>query len=187
MTRWLRAAGSVVLFGVSNVLVVGGAMIFGGASWVACAGPTPASSDESSAEPSRAEDEAVAPLAKAHAHNDYRHERPLLDALSHGFMSVEADVFVVGEELRIAHDRDEIRAGRTLRKLYLDPLRERVKRNGGRVYKGGKLGFTLLIDFKSKGEPTYAVLRRTLADYADMLTRFDRDASTPPIPPTQDP
>ena len=36
-----------------------------------------------------------APLAQAHAHNDYEHDRPLLDALEHGFTSVEADVWLV--------------------------------------------------------------------------------------------
>ena len=35
------------------------------------------------------------PLANAHAHNDYEHERPLLDALDQGFTSIEADVFLV--------------------------------------------------------------------------------------------
>ena len=35
----------------------------------------------------------VSPLRRAHAHNDYYHKRPLLDALDQGFCSVEADVF----------------------------------------------------------------------------------------------
>ena len=33
------------------------------------------------------------PLIHAHAHNDYQHKRPLLDALDHDFCSVEADVY----------------------------------------------------------------------------------------------
>jgi len=39
----------------------------------------------------RAADQSV-PLIPAHAHNDYLHARPLLDALDHGFCSVEADI-----------------------------------------------------------------------------------------------
>ncbi|MEC4021166.1 hypothetical protein QMK28_34095, partial [Streptomyces sp. H27-D2] len=35
-----------------------------------------------------------APLRRAHAHNDFVHPRPLLDALSHGFASVEADIWL---------------------------------------------------------------------------------------------
>src|SRR4051812_12734941 len=34
-------------------------------------------------------------LSRAHAHNDYEHEHPLLDALEAGFASVEADVWLV--------------------------------------------------------------------------------------------
>ena len=41
----------------------------------------------------------VIPLSLAHAHNDYEHERPLYDAIAHGFNSVEADVFLVDDDL----------------------------------------------------------------------------------------
>lgn len=36
---------------------------------------------------------------QAHAHNDYRHEQPLREALACGFTSVEADVHLVDGEL----------------------------------------------------------------------------------------
>lgn len=36
---------------------------------------------------------AQSPLDRAHAHNDYEHARPLIDALERGFGSVEADVY----------------------------------------------------------------------------------------------
>ncbi len=111
------------------------------------------------------------PLAKAHAHNDYRHHRPLRDALAHGFTSVEADVFLVDGQLLVAHDRHEIRPEKTLQALYLDPLKRRIKRNGGSVYaKGGR--FTLLIDFKSEAESTYAQLHKVLSQYPECFTRF---------------
>ena len=48
---------------------------------------------------------AEAPLAGAHAHNDYEHPRPLLDALSHGFQSVEADIFLIDDQLLVAHPK----------------------------------------------------------------------------------
>jgi hypothetical protein len=109
------------------------------------------------------------PLERAHAHNDYLHKRPLLDALDHGFTSVEADIFLVDGKLLVAHTRREIRTDRTLEALYLDPLRERVKTNGGSVYPGGGR-FHLLIDLKTAGEPTYKALAKVLAEYADILT-----------------
>ena len=109
------------------------------------------------------------PLVRAHAHNDYRHDRPLLDALDHGFCSVEADIFLVGGELLVGHDRLELRKGRTLEKLYLKPLGERVRKNGGRVFKDGP-PFTLLIDIKTDGAAVYAQLDKLLTRYSDVIS-----------------
>ena len=112
----------------------------------------------------------VTPQPRAHAHNDYAHPRPLLDALEHGFCSVEADVYLEGGALLVAHLPFQTTPARTLRGLYLEPLRRRVAAAGGRVYPGQ--GFTLLVDVKSDAEATYAALRAQLADYADLLTEF---------------
>ena len=109
------------------------------------------------------------PLPRAHAHNDYLHTRPLLDALDNGFCSVEADIFLVDGELLVAHDREDCETGKTLKKLYLDPLRERVRANGGRVYENGP-EFVLLIDLKSDGGPTYRVLHKLLSEYPDVFS-----------------
>jgi hypothetical protein len=73
-------------------------------------------------------------LPRAHAHNDYEHPRPLLDALDHGFGSVEADIHLVEGRLLVAHDLHQTRPGRTLEALYLEPLRERARRFGGRIH-----------------------------------------------------
>jgi hypothetical protein len=127
-------------------------------------------------------EERVVPLRHAHAHNDYEHKRPLLDALAHGFCSVEADVFLVDGALLVGHERKDLRPGRTLEKLYLDPLRQRAKANGGRVYRGGPTVF-LLVDVKSEAKATYATLDRVLARYDDLLSvtrdgRFQEGAVT---------
>mgnify|MGYP001264997854 CR=1 FL=1 len=122
------------------------------------------------AAPTRAEEKApVAPLAQAHAHNDYLHERPLLDALDHGFTSVEADIYLVDGKLLVAHTAREIKPERTLEKLYLEPLRSRVRAGSGSVYPGGA-PFHLLIDLKSPAEPTYAALAKVLAEYSDIIS-----------------
>lgn len=117
----------------------------------------------------RAEEKSVAPLAQAHAHNDYLHKRPLLDALDNGFTSVEADIFLVDGKLLVAHAVRQQKPERTLEALYLDPLRERIKANGGSVYGDGK-PFHLLVDLKSAGVPTYRALAEVLARYADLLS-----------------
>ncbi|MEI9962731.1 MAG: hypothetical protein WDM76_16925 [Limisphaerales bacterium] len=72
-------------------------------------------------------------ITQAHAHNDYEHTRPLFDALDNGFCSVEADISLVDGRLLVAHKPSETSPEKTLQRLYLDPLRERVKANGGRV------------------------------------------------------
>ena len=113
----------------------------------------------------------VVPLVNAHAHNDYLHDRPLLDALDHGFCSVEADIWLIDGQLLVAHDRDKVDPRRTLQGLYLDPLLERCRQNGGRVYPGGP-EFILLIDIKSAGAATFEALRTVLSRYEEMLTTF---------------
>jgi hypothetical protein len=118
-----------------------------------------------------ADDAAVAPVPRAHSHNDYEQARPLLDALEQGFCSVEADIFAINGKLLVAHDRSQVRPERTLQALYLDPLRTRVRTNRGRVYVAGP-EFFLLIDFKTPSDSTWPVLRSVLDAYAEMLTTF---------------
>jgi glycerophosphoryl diester phosphodiesterase len=114
------------------------------------------------------------PLLRAHAHNDYEHARPLFDALEQGFCSVEADVWLVDGKLLVAHDLKNVKGERTLAALYLDPLRARIRQNGGRVYRGGPT-VTLLVDVKSEAAPTYAALHEVLKNYSDILTAFRGD------------
>lgn len=107
-------------------------------------------------------------LPGAHAHNDYHHARPLTDALDQGFCSVEADVFLVDGQLLVGHTPFELRPQRTLEKLYLDPLLERVHQNHGSVHGTGER-FTLLVDIKSDASPTTAALAKVLSKYAELL------------------
>ncbi|XVV15869.1 phosphatidylinositol-specific phospholipase C/glycerophosphodiester phosphodiesterase family protein [Actinoplanes sp. CA-131856] len=115
---------------------------------------------------------AVRPLPRAHAHNDYEHERPLADALSHGFTSVEADIYLVGGELLVGHDPEDVVPGRTLQSLYLDPLLRRVRANHGHVYRGSDRSVQLLVDIKNTGAATYTELDRVLRRYRSMLTTY---------------
>jgi hypothetical protein len=122
------------------------------------------------------------PLKHAHAHNDYQHKRPLLDALDCGFCSVEADVWLVDGRLLVGHWPWDLTQERTLEKLYLDPLRARTKANGGKVYTDGPTLF-LLIDVKSEAKATYAALAKVLERYEDILSvargdRFEAKAVT---------
>ena len=117
------------------------------------------------------------PLLNAHAHNDYEHDRPLFDALACGFASVEADIHLVDGDLLVAHDSDEIKPDRTLRSLYLEPLKKRIAQNSGRVYPKGPQ-FTLFIDIKTQSVATYKVLSKMLAEYKNIITSFDSNGRT---------
>jgi hypothetical protein len=107
----------------------------------------------------------------AHSHNDYEHERPLFDALDCNFKSFEADVYSVGDSLYVAHDFDKIKPGRTLRNLYLEPLKNEIIKNNGSVYGNGE-EVILFIDIKDDGLKTYQNLHRILTEYKSHLTSF---------------
>lgn len=110
-------------------------------------------------------------LACGHAHNDYKHLRPLHTALRYGYASVEADVFPVDGELLVGHGRGSVAAHRTLRALYLEPLAERVRRFGS-VYPGRSL--QLLVELKGDPKLGWEIIADQLAEYADLLTRYER-------------
>ncbi|MFB7335368.1 phosphatidylinositol-specific phospholipase C/glycerophosphodiester phosphodiesterase family protein [Streptomyces adustus] len=112
------------------------------------------------------------PLWHAHAHNDYEHPRPLLDALDHRFGSVEADIYLVGDQLLVAHDPEDLDPSRTLESLYLDPLAARVRAGRGSVYRGHRAPLQLLIDIKTEGSSTYLALDRRLRRHRHLFTTY---------------
>ena len=114
------------------------------------------------------------PLPPAHAHNDYEHERPLLDALEHGFTSVEADVWLVDGELRVAHDEWEVAEAPTLEEAYLNPLSDIATRGGRQIYPGYDGDFQLLIDIKSDGPTTWAAVEAELAEHEQIFSRVHK-------------
>ena len=83
-----------------------------------------------------------------HSHNDYAQERPFWGAYEAGADSIEADVYLVDGDLLVAHTRKELKKENTLRRLYLEPLREVMRKNGGRARADGK-PLQLMVDIKS--------------------------------------
>lgn len=105
---------------------------------------------------------ASAALPNAHAHNDYLHEKPLLEALSKGFTSVEADVHLVGGELYLGHWMPQMFPAKTLREFYLEPLHAILTRQNGKIYPAYEGVFYLMIDIKTDSLATYQALREQL-------------------------
>lgn len=112
------------------------------------------------------------PLLKAHAHNDYEHQRPLFEALDAGFTSIEADVHLVDGELYVSHGSPNLKRAKTLKVLYLEPLKKRILENHGKVYPNYDSLVYLMIDIKTEAEATYQVLKTQLAEYQSMLTHW---------------
>lgn len=120
----------------------------------------------------------LAALAQAHSHLDCDRGRPLEDALSHGFTSVEADVWLIDGVLSVAHDRDAVREGYTLEELYLGPLQHRVTAAGA-IHPGWSGSLQLMVDIKSDPEPTYEALHNLLHTHASILTSYHGAAVRP--------
>ena len=118
--------------------------------------------------PVMAEVDLAPPLATTglHAHNDYEHSRPLLEALEAGATSVEADIWLIDGVLRVSHERPlNPKATPTLEELYLRPLALWVAAHGGRVYPLTEVPFQLMIDIKADGEAAFAALEEAFASY----------------------
>jgi alkaline phosphatase len=85
-------------------------------------------------------------LPNAHSHNDYNQAVPFYHAFNSGFGSVEADVFLVNGKLLVAHDEKNLQAKRTLKAMYLDPIKKALKKDTSRQ-------LTLLVDIKKDSGP----------------------------------
>lgn len=116
----------------------------------------------------------------AFSHNDYMRERPLFDALSHGFNCVEVDVHLINGKLYVAHDYpEELSNVKTFDELYLQPLAEEVAQNGGSVYPHSNQPFLLMIDFKAKGDSCYATLKPMLEQHRSLFCSVANGEYTP--------
>lgn len=103
----------------------------------------------------------------AYAHNDYANPRPLTDALALGYQGAEADVFLVGGELRLGHERPVAEHGAALEVEYLAPLRVLVARCGSLTASGQP--FLLTVDIKEKSRPTFDSLVALLERYPELF------------------
>lgn len=103
---------------------------------------------------------------KIHSHNDYEQDVPFWHAFSNGLSSIEADIFLKDDVLYVTHDEEDIQWVRTLENLYLDPIRNAIRLN---LFTTQDL--QLLIDIKSKAEPTLDKLLAILEKYPELTSR----------------
>ncbi len=103
----------------------------------------------------------------AFSHNDYWRENPLQDALAFRYNCVEADLWLIDDELYVSHERPEPNPAITFENLYLKPLMARIQANGGKVYPGSNRPFYLMVDCKASGEEMYKVLKKQIEPYKE--------------------
>lgn len=106
-----------------------------------------------------------------HSHNDYDHARPFYGAYEQKAFSIEADVYLRGDTLLVAHQRKEIRPGNTLNTLYLQPIITLFAKYHGRPAADPHYTFQLMIDLKESWHKILPVLIRRLEQHRDCFDR----------------
>ena len=84
-----------------------------------------------------------------HSHNDYNRTAPFWEAYSQHCGSIEADVFLEGGDILVAHNREDLSASRTLKEMYIQPIVRCFRGNGGRMWEDSDEKLMLLVDLKS--------------------------------------
>jgi hypothetical protein len=113
----------------------------------------------------------------AYAHNDYQNARPLADALRLGFRGVEADVFLIGDTLRVGHDARRAARAAAFESLYLAPLDSLVARCGTLTADGAPL--FLALELKERSPAAYAELLRVLEKHSALFAPASVTARAP--------
>ncbi len=115
----------------------------------------------------------VIPLPNAHAHNDYRHQRPLMEALENGFTSIEIDIHAINGDCYVAHDKPlQLREEKKIENLYFKPLVSFIEKNNGEIYPGYEGPFYLMMDFKTDAQANYQALKKALPSIQPYLTSY---------------
>lgn len=108
-------------------------------------------------------------IESGHSHNDYMHEHPLFDALSYGYKSIEIDVWLHDGKLVVSHNPTDLDKKKDIEELYLKPIQERIRANGGRVYAGDTTPTVFMVEFKSEPEAAYIKLKELIEKYKGLF------------------
>ena len=106
-----------------------------------------------------------------HAHNDYQKPEPLTHALRHKAFSIEADIYLSGNRLLVAHDKKELATAKTLDILYLQPIIELYGRHSGTITEDSNYAPVLMIDIKENGEAAIAELIKLVSTHRSVFDR----------------
>ncbi len=109
---------------------------------------------------------------RMHAHNDYLHERPLLEALTYGYESIEIDIIRKDSSLIVSHDGHDLETKPNIVDLYIKPLKDYCQDHKLRVW--------LLIDLKKYDDWTLQLLHKVAeSNHQFFSTRAETDQQKP--------
>ncbi|KKY18385.1 putative alkaline phosphatase [Phaeomoniella chlamydospora] len=123
-----------------------------------------------------------------HSHNDYWRDIPFYSALSHGCISIEADVWLINSTLYVGHEPSALTSTRTLSSLYVQPILSVLSRlnpttpfsalnsrPNGVFDTSSTQTLYLFIDIKTDGEETWPAVVSALEPLrsANYLTTYN--------------
>lgn len=108
-----------------------------------------------------------------HSHNDYWRRIPLYEAIHNGFIGVEADVWLMDNDLLVGHKESSLTWDRNFRSMYVNPIVSILDhQNPSTDFSNGTHNgifdtnpdqtLVLLVDFKTSGYLTLPVVQQQL-------------------------
>lgn len=127
----------------------------------------------------------IQPAYTIHSHNDYEQPIPFWTAYYAKAGSIEVDIFLENGQLLVGHDKEDLRAERTIQTLYLDPIRQELKKHKGWLSSDKNYQLQLLIDIKSPTNPCLDTLITVLKTYPEIIgskqLRIVLSGNKPPV------
>lgn len=125
-----------------------------------------------------------------HSHNDYWRDVPFYSGLSHGAISIEADVWLINNTLFIGHEFSALTPERTLQSLYIDPILDTLRRQNpltefspdptfhGVFDADSDQTIYLFIDLKTPGPETWPAVLSAIEPLREKLYLSSSDGET---------
>ena len=104
-----------------------------------------------------------------HSHNDYVRTAPFWEAYSQHCGSIEADVHWHEDQLLVGHDVKDLTPARTFDAMYVQPIVQVVRANGGRAWSDRPDRLILMVELKSDTEPELSQVIDLLGKYPDVF------------------
>lgn len=106
-----------------------------------------------------------AQAVRIHSHNDYHKPEPLVNALRNQAFAIEADVYLINNEIKVAHDIAELLTAPTLERLYLEPINQLFSKNNQQISKDPNYKPILMIDIKRNGAAVIKAIADKISSY----------------------